>query len=321
MLNASFWPRVALIILNWNNAPDTLACLESVLQSDYPNYHILIVDNGSTDDSAAQIRAAYPDIALLETGANLGYAGGNNVGIRRALTRDAEHVCILNNDVIVAPGFLRPLVDICAQSKGQAVATPMICEYARRDVIWALGASVDQRSGETSRLHAGEAVQRWQGQPPFEVGFAPGTAMLIPRQVLERVGLLDEAFFLYYEEADWCLQARRAGYRMMAAPASVVWHKVSATLGETSPLVDYYMLRNHLCFISRNWSGAARVWLLGRAALRGLATIAAFTAKPHGGKRLPNRNARLLALRDAALGRWGKMGDDVAAACYSKKSS
>jgi GT2 family glycosyltransferase len=141
--------------------------------------------------------------------------------------------------------------------------------------------------------------------------------MLVRREVFERVGLLDEAFYLYFEEADWCLRVRRSGYRILAVPSSLAWHRVSATLGPTSPVIDYYMLRNHLRFIACHWSGMARLLFLGRTIGRNLLTIAAYTLKPQQGQRLSHRNARLLALRDAALGRWGRMGLDVEAVCQS----
>lgn len=143
--------------------------------------------------------------------------------------------------------------------------------------------------------------------------------MLAKREVFERAGLLDEKFFLYFEEVDWCMKVGQAGYRILAAPSSVVWHEVSGTLGTTSPVIDYYMLRNHLRLIGRHWSGARRDYLWSRVVLCNLMTIAAYTVKPHGGRRIPNRNARLLALLDASLGRWGKMGADVAKICYPSR--
>lgn len=145
--------------------------------------------------------------------------------------------------------------------------------------------------------------------------------MLVKREVFQRVGLLDESYFLYFEETDWCLNVRKAGYRILAVPGSVVWHKVSAALGATSPVIDYYMLRNHLQLVNRHWSGVNRHYLLLRTVLRNLATVAAYTANSRQGERTPHRNARLFALRDAALGRTGKMGPDVAEACSPKSQT
>lgn len=310
---------VSSVVLNWNNAADTIQCLQSVHAVARPKHVILVVDNASTDDSPALIQERFPGLEVIEAGTNLGYAGGNNFGIRHALDRGAEWVCILNNDVIVAPDFLEILLVTAQARPDVGVVTPLVADRADRERVWALGSAVNSASGVVSRLHAGDPVGKWRDQPPFEVDVASGAAMLIKREVLERVGLMDEDFFLYYEETDWCLRIRQAGYRILAVPASVVWHKVSATLGTTSPVIDYYMLRNHLRLIARHWHGLQRGRILLRTLLRSLATIAAYTVKTHQGQRLPSRNARLLALRDALLGRWGKMGPDVARVCYPSR--
>ncbi|MGQ9841835.1 MAG: glycosyltransferase family 2 protein [Anaerolineae bacterium] len=312
-------PSVAIIILNWNNPDDTLACLDSVAAPDYPtdSLEVIVVDNGSTDDSVARIRAKFPAVTIIETGANLGYAGGNNAGIRHALAAGAEAVCILNNDVTVEPDFLAPLIAALHSQPDVGIVTPLVAERTGDGGrVWALGSAVNRRTAAVNRYCAGEPVDAWRGREPFAVEIASGAAMLIRREVFERVGLMDEDFFLYFEEVDWCLKVRQAGYRILAVPASLVWHNVSATLGTTSPVIDYYMLRNHLRLISRHWRGPRRIFLQARVVVRNLLTIAAYTAKPHGGQRIPNRDARLLALRDAALGRWGEMGPDVARICY-----
>ncbi len=313
-------PYVALVILNWNNAGDTRRCLASLEALTYPNYGVIIVDNGSTDDSVQQIRAAYPTVTLLETGENLGYAGGNNVGIRYALEHEADLICILNNDVTVAPDFLEPLVATACSTPSIGGVTPFIAALDAPEQIWTAGSAVNRRTAEVTRFHVGEPVSAWRERFPFAVDVVSGAAMLVKREVFETVGLMDEDFFLYYEETDWCLRVQRVGYQMMAVPSSQVLHKVSAALGETSPVIDYYMLRNHLRFVGRNWTGLARRRLQCSIVGQNLLTIAAYTVKPHGGARIPNRNARLLALRDALLGRWGKMGADVAAVCYPQKT-
>jgi len=317
MVTESF--SMFVVVLNWRKPTDTLACLESLVQIGYPDARVVVVDNGSGDDSVALIRQRYPEVRVLEAGANLGYAGGNNVGIRYALDRGAEWVCILNNDVIVAPDFLKILWVTAQAHPDIGVVTPLVAEMTDQERVWALGSAVNRASGVVSRLHAGDPVTKWRDQPPFEVDVASGAAMLIKRGVLEPVELMDEDFFLYYEETDWCLRIRRAGYRILAVPGSVVWHKVSATLGTTSPAIDYYMLRNHLHLIARHWHGLDRWRILASTVLGNLITIAAYSFKPHSGQRLPSRNARLLALRDAALRRWGPMGQDVARVCRPGK--
>lgn len=245
-------PLVAIIVLNWRKPAETLACLESLARATYPNVEIIVVDNGSGDDSAPLIRQHCPNVVVLETGANLGYAGGNNVGIRHALAHGADAILILNNDIVVAPDFLEPLLVAALQSARPAIATPAVCEMGRCDIIWALGANLDWRDGSPERLHSGEPYSAWQAAPPYEVAYAAGSAMLATRQVWEIAGLIDEHYFLYYEEADWCMQARRAGFDVLAVPASVVWHEVEAQQGRSSPAVTYYMTRNVLRFLKRN---------------------------------------------------------------------
>jgi hypothetical protein len=276
---------------------------------------VVVVDNGSTDGSVRSIREADPHAAILETGANLGYAGGNNAGIRRAIEQGADYVCILNNDVVTAPDFLEPLAAALEADPGAAIATPLVAEAANPEDVWGLGLAVDRKTGSVTHLRQGETIAVLKAATPQEVDAASGEAMVVRREAIERVGMMDEAFYLYFEEADWCLRVRRAGYRILAVPSSVVWHKVSATLGRSWPGTDYYMTRNRLRFIARNWSGSSRCRLMARAIVHDLVNVAAYTAKPHGGKRTPHRNARLLALRDASRRKWGRMGPDVEAAC------
>lgn len=308
-------PLVTIIVLNWNNVHDTLDCLGSLAQLDYPNYQVLVVDNGSSDDSVLRIRAMFAEVGILETGKNLGYAGGNNAGIRQGLEDGADLICILNNDVTVEPAFLTRLLDALAADPRAGIATPLIVDERDKSRVWALGASVDWKRGSVQRLHAGRPTAELKGFTPFEVGVAPGTALLVKGVVFEQAGFLDEKYFLYYEEADWCIGVQKAGYKILAVPDSVVMHKVSDTLGQASPVTDYYMTRNRLHFIRRHWSGVGRIRLAAGTYLREAAAMVAYTVKSHQGRRHPHRTARLHGLRDSLLGRWGEMGVDTARAC------
>ncbi len=259
---------IAIVVLNWRNAAGTVTCLDSLKKVTTPGVVTIVVDNGSGDDSVSVIRRQHPDLTLLETGANLGYAGGNNVGIRYALEHGAEFAGVLNNDAIVDPDFIQPLLIANQQSAGAAITTPMMCETERPDVIWALGADIDWKTAESRRLHAGEARAAWQDRDPQRVDFAVGTALLASRQVWECVGLIDESFFLYYEETDWCVRARRLGVSILATPASCIWHEAGASGGRTSPQITYYMTRNALWFLKRNLAGRQQILSLGRMVLR-----------------------------------------------------
>src|SRR5690606_25826802 len=147
---------------------------------------------------------------------------------------------------------------------------------------------------------------------PFEVDIASGAAMLVKSEVFAEVGLIDEDFFLYFEETDWCLGLLQAGYRVLAVPSSVVWHEVAGTLGSASPVIDYYMVRNHLRLVNRHWTGMRRACLWLRIVLRNLLAISAYTVKSHQGQRISNRSGRVMAIRDAILGKWGEMGSSAA---------
>jgi hypothetical protein len=306
---------VGIIVVNWNNVHDTLDCLRSLAHLDYSRYKVLVVDNGSGDDSVLRIRAKFPEVGILETGKNLGYAGGNNLGIRHALEDGADLICILNNDVMVEPDFLTPLLEALAADPRAGIATPLIVDGRANSKVWALGASVDWKRGSVQRLHAGRPTSEVKDFKPFEVGVAPGSALLVRGVVFEQAGFLDERYFLYYEEADWCIGVQKAGYKILAVPDSLVIHKVSDTLGQASPVTDYYMTRNRFHFIRRHWSGVGRIRLVAETYLREAAAMVAYTVKSNQGRRHPHRTARLHGLRDSLLGRWGEMGVDTIRAC------
>ncbi len=291
----------AIVVLNWRNAAGTVACLNSLTKITTAGVTVIVVDNGSGDDSVDVIRRHHPNLTLLETGSNLGYAGGNNVGVRYALDHGAEYVGVLNNDVTVDPDFLAPLLAASQQPSGAAITTPMICETERPEVIWALGADVDRHSAESYRLHAGERRTDWQNRAPFEVEFAVGAAIFASRAVWERAGLLDESFFLYYEEADWCVRVRRLGIPIVAVPASCVWHEASAGEGRTSPQITYYMTRNALWFLKRNLAGRHRILPLSRVILRAQWYVLGDLRRGQAAR----ARARLLGVSDFARGRLG----------------
>lgn len=313
-------PSIAFIILNWNNPADTIACVQALQTSEIANVsrcNILVVDNGSTDDSLVQIEAACSDVQIIENRQNLGYAGGNNAAMRVALAQGVDYVCILNNDVIVMPHFLEPLLNVMEFDAQIGVATPVITLASEPDEVWAAGADIDLQTGQVQRLHAGDNAKELSKHPAYNVQIAPGAAFLVRCSTLEQVGLLDEAYFLYYEEIDWSLRVRQAGFRIVTVPQSVVLHKVSATLGQTSPVTDYYMARNRYYFVARNWHGSTRLRLFMHTFFEQIATILAYSVKKRSQARLLRRDVRLLALRDGLLGRWGEMGADVTARCFS----
>jgi len=225
--------------LNWNGWEETLRCLAAVEECTYPRLTIVVVDNGSTDDSVARIRAAAPKAQVLESGKNLGFAGGNNVGIRYAMAHGAEYVWLLNNDTLPAPAAFSALLAKALADEGLG-AVASVCYYAH--------------APSTVQVWAGARVNLWIGrsrnstEPREDTWFDAlyGASMLVRRGVLEDVGLLDEGFFFYWEETEFCLRARQQGWRLAAAPESRVLHKVHASTGKQNPVLDRYFTTSGL---------------------------------------------------------------------------
>lgn len=232
-------PKVACVVLNWNRWADTIECLNALKQCIYRQLSLIIVDNGSTDDSVGRIQRAHPDVLMLESGKNLGFAGGNNIGIRYALAHGADYIWLLNNDTKPAQDALSELVaKALADERLGAVAS--ICYYADAPYM--------------VQAWAGSRVNLWIGygrlcKEPHEDDWLHslnGTSMLISRAALEDVGLLDEGFFLYWEDTEFSLRLRKKGWRIAAAPGSHVLHKVSASTSGNKVLLDRYQTASGL---------------------------------------------------------------------------
>lgn len=307
---------VCFIILNWNQPDMTGDCLVSLAEQDYGNFHVIVVDNGSIDGSADILRERFPWVTIIELPDNIGYSPANNVGIEFALQQKYDYIFLLNNDTVVAPDMLTHLVYVCESESIIGMTGPVILYFDKPELIWSAGAEFDWRNGAVTRSLDGQQASDLDFAAQLDVGFLSSCAVCIKRQVLEEVGLLDERLFIYYEEADWSARASAAGWRSVLVPKARIQHKVSATMGTASPATEYYMSRNGLLFLAKHLKGWRRIASLARAVWRNLIVIAAYTARSHGGARRPNRDARVLALRDALMGRWGRMGQDVAAVCY-----
>ncbi len=288
--------RVVVVVLNWRALRETLACLRGLKQQDYEEFAVVVVDNGSDDGSPAALRAAVPWAEVIETGRNLGYAGGNNVGLRRALALGAEFVLILNNDTILPPDLLRKLVAAAEAHPQAGMFGPTIYYADRPSLIWSAGGRLDRRDGRTWMLtEATTEVRR--------VDFLSGCALFARRAVLEEAGLLDEDFFLYYEDVEWGVRAARHGFVSLHLPQVMLWHAIPRDGRESSPMVHYFMTRNRYLFLRRSgapWQAQAR------ALLEDLRLIAVWTVRRRWRRtKRAQRRARLLGLRDAFLGRWG----------------
>lgn len=242
---------VAIVVLNWNGRAETLSCLDALAGVRYVPRHVIVVDNGSTDGSVGALRAAHPELEIIETGRNLGYAGGNNVGIRRALEKGAEYVLVLNNDTRLGAEAVCRAVDV-ARSLGESAGVVGFATYSYEepDVLHDLGLREDADEGGFYLNVPTE--EELAGKDFLPVTSAHGCAMLLTRRLIETVGTLEESFFLMAEECDLCARARRAGFAVVGATRARVWHKGSGTFGgEQSPLRIFYILRNRPLYVKR----------------------------------------------------------------------
>ncbi|HXG36578.1 MAG TPA: glycosyltransferase family 2 protein [Dehalococcoidia bacterium] len=243
-------PSVAIILLNWNGLADTRACLESLQKIDYPEYRVIVVDNGSAGDEAQALRQQFAGYAqVLESGRNYGFAGGCNIGIRQALEQKTDYVLLLNNDTVVATDFLTRMVEAAQSLPDLAAVCPKTYFYGQDGVIYSTGGKVNLWTATSRAIGRG---QRDNGQLDSLAmrDYADGVCMLIPRQALERVGLLDEDYFAYWEETDWCFRARELGLRCYYVPSARIWHKAERSLFPDS---DFYYLfrRNAFLFVRK----------------------------------------------------------------------
>jgi hypothetical protein len=249
--------RVAIIVLTWNQKSDTLECLGSLSRVVYDDYFVVLVDNGSVDGTAEEVSAKYPAVHVINTGDNLGYVGGNNVGMEFALAQGADYVFILNNDTTVAPDFLNHLVGYADAHPKAGMVGPKVYMYDRPKAIWFAGASLT-RYGTVWHTAFGDTDEGGFDQN-MDCIYIPGCSVLVRRELIERIGMLDPKFFYLYEEVDWCFRARQAGYSLVLVPAAHIWHKEArAYSGTKSPRYLYYFTRNHLLFFRKNFSGWSR---------------------------------------------------------------
>jgi GT2 family glycosyltransferase len=296
-------PRVLIIVLNWNGRDVTLDCLASLGRLDYPAYEVVVVDNGSNDGSVALIRAAYPHLTLIETGDNLGYVGGNNVGLAHAQTTGAAYALLLNNDTEVAPDFLNLLVEAAEEDLAIGIVGPTVYYFDTPGIIWSAGGGIDWSQGKTWMIGLNEADRGQFGKTPRPVDFVTGCALLVKMSLVEQVGSLDPRFFAYYEETEWCVRAARAGFKILHVPSSHVWHKIHPAAQETSPTVHYYMTRNRLLFLKATRAGG-RAW--AHTLLDNARTVVSWSLRPKWREKQVQRDVMLQAIGDYIAGHVGQ---------------
>ncbi|HTR97951.1 MAG TPA: glycosyltransferase family 2 protein [Candidatus Acidoferrales bacterium] len=264
---------LAAIVLSWNGLALTRDTLVSLARSRMPRgwrLRVIVVDNASSDGSPAAIAAEFPDVELVALGENRRFAGGNNAGLARALEAGDDAVVLLNNDVQADPGMLEKLLAALAERPDAGAAAPLIYHAAPGDLIWYAGGRCVPALAHTS--HRGlRRRDRGQYRSVEETGYLSGCCLLATAEAWRRVGLLDERYFIYAEDADWSLRARAAGYRLLFVPTARLWHQVSASSGGgANPWKIYQRLRANVQLFARHARGPARwSWPLALLAQQG----------------------------------------------------
>lgn len=294
-------PKIAIIILHWNSVRDTLACLDAVSRLEYERLQVIVVDNGSTDGSAEMIRACHPQATLLSSAENLGYAGGNNFGMRYALDHGADYFWLLNDDVLIAPDSLAVLISAAQANSAVGFLGPLV--YLREEPQSILSAGGFIGSDHT-------AYQRGLGEPDQgqyagiqEVAFVSGCALMASREMVDRVGILDEDFFAYQEEIEWCYRARQAGFKVLFVSQAKAWHPDTRRRDQFSPVVTYYITRNSLLFARKHRLGNA---LIARMIFNRFLTLVSWTVQPRWRQKRRQRDAMARGLADYLRGRFGR---------------
>lgn len=291
--------KIGVIVLNWNNASDTLECLHSIYRSQGVHFTVYVVDNGSTDGSLEKIQRAYPSAIYLENTSNLGFAEGNNRAIAKALEDHVDFIFLLNNDAIVRQNTLHLLLQAAIDHPEAGMLGPKIYSYHEPTKIWYGGG--DWNPERASFFHHDWFVEeRDSTRREFtQTGYICGCALFAKAEAIRQIGLMDPRFFLIWEEIDWCWRLKRAGFKCLYVPQAKAWHKISASfLGEKrGPMWLYFYWRNRLLWMEKN--------LPKREFLKALWT----TIRPEVFDLLKERSdssrASLKGLRDYFLRRFG----------------
>lgn len=248
-------PRISVITVNYNGRELTAALIRSLRRHATTRMEIIVVDNGSAHDEAAALHAEFPDIKVLRSQENLGFAGGNNLGLNAAT---GKYLLLLNNDTELSDDSLDALCDVLDADPEVGVACPKIRFFDPPRAIQFAGYTPLSRITLRNALAGFGEPDDGRFDTPHDTPYAHGAAMMVRREAVARAGLMPEPYFLYYEELDWSERIREQGFRIAYCPACTVYHKESATTGQQSPLRTYYLTRNRLFYARRNRRGAAR---------------------------------------------------------------
>ena len=259
--------KLSIITVNYNGLKDTCELIDSIPFND--NMEVIVIDNASQQDEATAIQQRYPQVKVIRSEKNLGFAGGNNLGIKEA---KGDYIFLVNNDTILKDLNFNTLIERLESTPLIGVVCPKIkFNWNRKDIQFAGYTPLSKITVRNQAIGFGEE-DNGQYDTPHSTPYAHGAAMMIKRGVIDEVGLMPECYFLYYEELDWSMMTTRAGYEIWYEPACTIYHKESQSTGQNSPLRTYYITRNRLLLVKRNWNGISKYlsycYLLGIVATR-----------------------------------------------------
>ena len=262
---------ISVILVNYNNADDTLSCIKSIRESVGVDYRIIVVDNASCDESINTLMRGNinNDFELIEAKENRGFSAGNNIGIKRSLELGTDQILLLNNDTIIEKDTLKKLKDGLYKYPNCGLTIGKIYYESDHKRIWYAGGAFNRRLGKASHWHYMEH-DSLTGEKDTEVSFATGCCMCMCAEMVKQVGMLDESYFLYEEDVDYCLRISEAGYKMYYIPEAIIYHKVSASTGKTKGIVGYYTFRNKFKLVKKRLKKNEKITAYGFTIVQGL---------------------------------------------------
>jgi GT2 family glycosyltransferase len=256
--------EVAVIVVNWNGWRDTIECIQSLKNLDYSNFRIIVVDNCSNNESVREISCQHPEVTLIRAPRNLGFAGGNNLGILHALESDPKYLWLLNNDTVVVPHALRALVELADGHPGHHFYGSWITFYSRPDRVWFGGGVYRPLTGYISVAHFGDRVADCPSPgASYETDWITGCSLLVRAASIREIGLMDDSFFLYREEVEWQLRRAPRHPRAMMLGEGLVRHKVGASTGTTRSYLGRLFMSRNFIKLSLKYAGYSfPLWIL-----------------------------------------------------------
>jgi hypothetical protein len=296
-------PRIAIVTVSYYHHEDTVECIRSIKATGEP-VRVIVVDNGSQPNPRDSFRQWFPDVVFLRSEENLGVAGGYNIGLRYALEQEFDYILMLNNDTVVTPTFLRPLLQAMERDPKVAIAGGKIYYHSQPDRIWFAGGRYNRLTGRVSHIGM---LQRDDeiAHPASDVDFISGCFALFRTSALKKVGLFDESLFAYMEDIDLNLRLKQAGYKLAYVPEAFIYHKVSTTSKVDSPFYLYFNMRNRLIVLKKHNSVLELAPALPYLTFYYTRQLVRLAFKWHYWK---GARAVLLGIVDGLRGYTGKMG-------------